>query len=51
MWEEVWQNDCNCEVTKTDSTVKKKKKWNVANSMDMFSEEDPNTMPLPDRNE
>lgn len=42
MWEEVWQNDCNCEVTKTDSTVKKK--WNVANSMDMFSVEDPNTL-------
>lgn len=42
MWEEVWQNDCNCEVTKTDSTLKKK--WNVANSMDMFSVEDPNTL-------
>lgn len=42
MWEEVWQNDCNCEVTKTDSTLKKI--WNVANSMDMFSVEDPNTL-------
>lgn len=42
MWGEVWQNDCNCEVTQ--KRLNGKKKWNVANSMDMFSEEDPNTI-------